>query len=302
MHKQLRALESCRLLVLTGKGGSGKSILAAALALLYAKQGKKVWLVEIGRKRDKNFSRLPEILSVDALQHTPTKISCGGASFEASILDPTQSLAEYLDMKLPTGGLAGILLNNRVTASFLEIVPGLPEMVSLGKIWHALVEKKDGPDIVILDGPASGHCVSLLHSPENFEKLTSQGPLHRDAFKMKEFLESRKEVAVLLTSLPEEMSLEESVEHHQILHKLSLPLLFVNKIFPKLGKLKEKSKDKVLQAAYDYSSERASREETAIEEFANENKKWPILEIPFFFPDETAPPLVERVAAHLEQS
>jgi hypothetical protein len=118
---------------------------------------------------------------------------------------------------------------------------------------------------------------------------------------MREFLESKKDTAILLTSLPEEMSLEESAEHQALLSKkLSLPLLLLNKFFPAPTKSKEKSKDEILQNAYDYSLERAKREHAAVKNFAKEHADWPILEIPLFFPGESEDSLVTRLAEFLE--
>src|SRR5262249_8785505 len=149
----------------------------------------RVWLVELGRKRDREFTRLPELVGRAKLGHEPTLVGLPSCEekIEVSVLDPAQSLAEDVDLKLPTGGLAGVLLNNGVTASFLEVVPGLPDLVQLGKLWHALTQKSGGPDMVVLDAPATGHALALLQAPENFRRITRVGPIFRDATQMTEF-------------------------------------------------------------------------------------------------------------------
>src|SRR5690606_14218717 len=100
-------------IVVTGKGGSGKSHLALALAHRLSAQGKKVWLVEMGRRRDQAFTRLPELLGLKKATHAPQEIQLPGSKNRIllSVLDPAQSLAEYVDLKLPTAGFAGLLLN-----------------------------------------------------------------------------------------------------------------------------------------------------------------------------------------------
>jgi anion-transporting ArsA/GET3 family ATPase len=142
MASDFHLLANRRLLVVTGKGGAGKSLLSLAIAHRLSTLGKKVWLVELGRKRDKEFTRLPELVGRAKLGHAPTEVTLPGTKqkISVSVLDPTQSLSEYVDLKFPTAGLASVLLNNKVTASFLEVVPGLPDLVSLGKLWHSLVK------------------------------------------------------------------------------------------------------------------------------------------------------------------
>lgn len=266
-----------KLVVVTGKGGAGKSALSLALSCRFAKEGKKVWLVEIGRRRDKAFSRLSDLLGTH-VDHAPTNVTLGDASFQASLLDPTKSLAEYVDLKLPTGGLAGILLNNRVTTSFLEVVPGLPDLVAIGKLWHSVQNAKGTrPDIVILDAPATGHAYSLLRSPENFKRITRMGPIHKDAAQMVDFLQDKEKTAVVLTTLPEEMALQESADAKKVLKEFKT-FIYVNKCFPRLPKLEEQKTEGILWQAYAYSQSRNLREQKALASFELAHE-----EIPFFF-------------------
>ncbi len=289
MSKLLRDLANRRLVLVTGKGGAGKSSVSVALAHHFRSLGKRVWLVEIGQRDERSFSRLPELLGVDALQHNPTETH----GFQTSLLDPTRCLGEYVDMKLPTAGLASVLLNNRVTSSLLEVVPGLPELVTLGKIWYAITQKKDPPDITIIDAPASGHAVTLLHAPDNFARLTRAGPLWRDAVAMKEFLSDSNQTAVLFTALPEEMALSEAADHQKLLGKqFALPFVVVNKVFPEPPKGKSTGP---LEVARAYTENRHQREHGAISTFTEQQSDWLVVEIPFFFPDPSPLPL--RIAA-----
>jgi len=295
----LDELSRKKLLVVTGKGGTGKSALSVALAFYFAKKGKKVWLVEFGRKHDSNFSRLHELLDSAPLHHKITKImeEKNGALW-ASRIDPTESLAEYVGLKIPGGNLASLLLKNRVTASFLEIVPGLLELVCLGKLWFHLTNKKanPAPDLIILDGPASGHAVTLLHAPSNFSRLTKQGPIYSDAEKMQKFLHNPENTSILFTSLPEEMSLEETREHRELLKEFSQPLLFINKNFPRIKNIKiPANTPEILTDSYHYSQQRAERENSAIKNFQKETHNWPIVNIPFFFPDSDKIPLAKKI-------
>jgi anion-transporting ArsA/GET3 family ATPase len=295
MAAKVSELLEKKFILVTGKGGSGKSLLALSLAHRLSERGKRVWLVELGRKRDKAFTRLPELVGVKSGSHKPmaVRLPKGGARIWLSVLDPTRSLSEYVDMKLPTAGLAGILLNNRVTASFLEVVPGLPDLVSLGKLWHAVThpDPSIGPDVIVLDAPATGHALSFIRAPENFRRITKVGPIHRDAAEMAKFLKDPGDTGLALTTLPEEMSLQETQEARKGLKDFPSPFLFVNRCFPELPAIADAEKDSIPYKAYAYSRTRAEREREALAGMQGKFTK-----IPFFFPDPGAPPLYQRMA------
>jgi anion-transporting ArsA/GET3 family ATPase len=291
MAQDFSALAERRLLVVTGKGGAGKSLLSLAMAHRLSTEGRRVWLVEMGRKRDREFTRLPELLGKRALQHEPTEVELPGTRqrIAVSVLDPARSLSEYVDLKLPTGGLAGLLLNNRVTASFLEVVPGLPDLVQLGKIWHSLTQGRDF-DTVVLDAPATGHAVALLKTPENFRKITRVGPIHRDAALMAEFLADPEKTGLVLAALPEEMAVQETLELQKTLGKeFPKPAVFVNKCFPSLPAL-DGPEDSVPWRAYRYAAARAEREGVAAAALKGARK------LPFLFPEPGASPLYLRLS------
>lgn len=295
MASDFQILANRKLLVVTGKGGAGKSLLSLAIAHRLSTLGKKVWLVELGRKRDKEFTRLPELVGRAKLGHEPTEVTLPGTKqkISVSVLDPTQSLTEYVDMKLPTAGLASVLLNNKITASFLEVVPGLPDLVSLGKLWHSLTQQKNGPDVIVLDSPATGHAVSLLNAPMNFKRITRMGPVYRDSSLMTEFLADPAQTGIILSSLPEEMSVQETLELQKILSRdFPRPQVYVNKCFPELPKHKAES-DNVVWQAYTYAYKRAKREKEAADSLEGACR------IPFFFPEPDAPPLFLRISEAL---
>lgn len=295
MASDFPILAKRRLLVVTGKGGAGKSLLSLAIAHRLSALGKKVWLVELGRKRDKEFTRLPELVGLAKIGHEPQEVMLPGTQqkIHVSVLDPAQSLAEYIDLKLPTAGLASILLNNKVTASFLEVVPGLPDLVQLGKLWHSLAKDKDGPDIVVLDAPATGHAVSLLNAPSNFKRITRMGPIYKDASLMSEFLADPEKCGIVLASLPEEMSVQETLELQKILSRdFPRPQVFVNKCFPALPKLKTEGSGAAWKA-YEYSYKRAKREREAADSLEGAQK------LPFFFPEPGSGPLYLKISAEL---
>lgn len=299
MAEKLADFLEKKLIVVTGKGGAGKSLLALSLAHRLAVQGKRVWLVEVGRNRDHSFSRLPELVGKKNLGHKPENFTLPHSEVNIliSVLDPAKSLAEYVDLKLPTGGLAGLLLGNNVTASFLEVVPGLPDLVVLGKIWHSLAHpgKGENPDVIVLDAPATGHAISFLKAPFNFRRITRNGPVFRDASLMTEFLADSEKTGIALVTLPEEMSIQETVEMKAALAKDFVPpFVFVNKIFPELPDLESKKNSPVWQA-YSYSRKRAEREREACSALGRLPKHF----IPYFFPEPESGPLYLKISETL---
>jgi anion-transporting ArsA/GET3 family ATPase len=288
-------LQGKKFVFVTGKGGSGKSIVSLALAYRLAASGRRVKIVELGRRDEGKFSRLPALLECPELGHESRKLPLPGRAdliVEASLLDPLRCLSEYVDLKLPTGGLAGLLLNNRVTGSFLEIVPGLPDLVALGKLWFELTNPKaKGPDIVIFDGPATGHGMTMLKAPANFQKVTKIGPIFRDADAMTHFFQSTAHTALLLTTLPEEMSVQESKEFLAWAKgDFPTPLVVANKCFPFLPAWSTKIASP-LANAYDYARERNIREEEALKAIVNL-----VAQLPFVFPKPKSPPLALQLA------
>lgn len=300
-EKILDELGHKKLLVITGKGGTGKSAIAAGLALKFSQEGKKVWLVELGRKKDFHFSRLHELLGCKILEHKATEIHSNSGTLWASRLDPTECLAEYVGLKIPGGSFAGMLLNNRVTAAFLEVVPGLTDLVALGKLWFHLESEKANPkpDMIIVDGPASGHGVSLLRTPSNFAHLTKQGPIYKDSAAMQTFFTDKEKSAVLFTSLPEEMSLQESWEHYEFLKNFYCPLLFINKLFPKPLDCDAQTASSLIKNSQEYVEQRFLREEKTLKDFQKMHQHWTVFPVPLFFPDPTAPSLAQRIVRTL---
>ena len=165
MHESLSQLTTKRLLVVTGKGGTGKSVFATALAAALAAVGdRRVLLAELGRAKDRHFMRLHELLATKELSHKPRVIvNPIEATTEVSAMriDPFASLSEYLELKLKSRRLPSLLLNNKITRSFLDVIPGLTELVCIGNLWHLTHQEDENGeavfDTVILDAPASGN-------------------------------------------------------------------------------------------------------------------------------------------------
>ncbi len=196
-----------RLVVVTGKGGVGKSTVAAALALLAARRGKRVLVAEVDA-RERIAPMLGGRPSGPVVRQAVPGISTVN-------VDPRHALEEYALLVVKVRAIYQAVFENRVVRFFLRAVPSLAETLMLGKILHeARAEDRGRPrwDLVVVDAPATGHAVQLLGVPAALLDTVPAGPMRRDAEWMQALLTSPERTAVALVSLPEEMPVTETAE------------------------------------------------------------------------------------------
>lgn len=284
---EFSSLVDSQLVIVTGKGGTGKSTVAAALALYAAENGRSTLVIELGSSDRDESLRLHECFGTKPFLHEPRKLR-GHANLYGARYSPYACLVEYIGLKLRSPRLAKILLENKVTRAFLEAVPGLPSLVMLGKIWFELKAKAERRfDIIILDAPASGHAIGLLRAPNMFAKLTGMGPIFEDGRAMADFLSSEKSTKIAYVSLPEEVPLAEAQDFFVLAgQEFSAPKLILNRLYPLAGFACETQGEQSLEAARIFCRERA-REESRIAKLFR--KTFPnSLELPY------VPPSAER--------
>jgi anion-transporting ArsA/GET3 family ATPase len=226
------ALLDRRLLLFTGKGGVGKSTVAAAVALLAADSGKRVLLVEVDAKGD-----APAQFEQDAVGFTPREVHPGVL---AMAMDTEASLQEYLrlNLRVPVLGRVGPL------AKALDFVasaaPGVKEILTIGKICWEVREAIEGRadfDLVVVDAAATGHVVAQLGAPDAIRELVDVGPVRAQTQWLGELLADPAVTAVNVVTTPEEMPVAETIELvGRIRAELSVPLgaVIVNRVLPEL--------------------------------------------------------------------
>ena len=203
-----------RLVVVTGKGGTGKSTVAAALALLAARQGKRVLVAEVNATE-----RVAPLLGAPPAGPVVREARPGLFTVDVT---PAAALREYGLQVVRFQAIYDAVFENRVVRHFLRVVPGLGELVMLGKILHeARAEVRGRPrwDQVIIDAPATGHAVQLLRVPGAMLGMVPPGPLRADAQWMQELLIDPARTAAVLVTLPEEMPVTEAIELDQQLRE-----------------------------------------------------------------------------------
>jgi anion-transporting ArsA/GET3 family ATPase len=202
------ALLSKRLLIVTGKGGVGKSTVAAALALRSAEAGTRTLVCEVNAKE-----RISQLLG---------KAEVGGAitALEPNLwainVNPPEALREYALMTLRFESIYNAVFENRLVRYFLRFIPSLQELVMLGKIlFHAREQRPDGSlkyERVIIDAPATGHALTFLSVPQVLLDTVPPGPMAREAKVMRDLLVDAQNTAAVLVALPEELPVNETIE------------------------------------------------------------------------------------------
>jgi anion-transporting ArsA/GET3 family ATPase len=203
-----------RLVVVTGKGGVGKTTVAAALGLAAARRGKRTVLCELGDQ-----TRLSALFSVTST-HAETELAPG--LFAVSI-DPEQAKREWLQYQLKSRTLAAVLGGSRLFQYLTAAAPGLSELVTIGKVWDlAQLERRTGGsvfDLAVVDAPSTGHGLAMLTAPRTFASVAPLGPVGRQAEKIDRFLRDEASTGVLVTALPEEMPVNETIDFERSLRE-----------------------------------------------------------------------------------
>ncbi len=208
-----------KLVVVTGKGGVGKTTIAAAIGLVAAERGLRTIVVELGDQR-----RLPALFA-DAVPQANGR-SEGQRSIDAEIvltenlwsvtIDPDRALLEWLQTL--GGRVPGrVLASSGTFQYFAAAAPGAKEMVSMVKIWELTRgerwrKRSQRYDLVVLDAPATGHALGLLHSPRTFGAIARVGPIFGQAEQVRELLEDGAQTSYLAVTQPTEMAVGETLD------------------------------------------------------------------------------------------
>jgi anion-transporting ArsA/GET3 family ATPase len=205
-----RNLLDHRLVIVTGKGGTGKTTVAAALALAAAQAGRRVLVAEVGR--DEHLPRLLEP-GTAPVGYAGRVLAPG---LTAMRIDPYEALAEYLALQLGMRPLINRVLRNRGFRQLMDASPGWRELITLGKVWHfeQMRDDSDAPlyDLLVVDAPATGHGVTFLDVPRVVVSAVRAGPLRRHAEWVETLVRDEERTLLLPVTLAEELPARETVE------------------------------------------------------------------------------------------
>ncbi len=216
----VESLLASRLVLVTGKGGTGKTTFSTALAVLAAHQGRRVLLAELDSQRP----ALTPVFGVEP-QFAPLEVR---PRLDIANLVWPDALHAFLTTLVPSRRIVKLILSNRMVARFLDFTPGSQEIVTLS----ALGEHTQSYDLVIADMPASGHAFSLLDITRSAMGLFRSGPVRGRAEELRALIREASTRMVLI-SLPEEMVVNETIETYERLtrfdHVAQPPVVFLNR-------------------------------------------------------------------------
>jgi anion-transporting ArsA/GET3 family ATPase len=230
--------DGVRLHIVTGKGGTGKTTVAAALALALAGQGKRVLLAEVeGRQGISQTFDVTPLASTEAhIAHAPQ----GGEVFGLSV-DAKAALLEYLQLFYKLGRAGGLLEKFGAIDFATTIAPGVRDVLLTGKVYEAVKRRRDhkakGPgaarvyDAVVLDAPPTGRVVRFLNVNHEVADLAKVGPIRSQADSITAMLKSPQTVVHVVTLL-EEMPVQETVDVIAELRAAGMPIggVIVNQV------------------------------------------------------------------------
>jgi anion-transporting ArsA/GET3 family ATPase len=233
-----QALLAHRLVIVTGKGGTGKTTVSAALALAAARAGLRVLVVEVGPDE-----QIPGLLEPGCppVGYEGRTLPAGPRALR---IDPFEALTEYLSLQFGARSLVELVVKNSGFRQLMNAAPGWRELITLGKIWHLAQLRaesgsppnpgqgsppgpgrgsphgRDDPDLssdrrfdlIVVDAPASGHGIAFLEVPRVVVSAVRTGPLHKHAEHVEEMLEDPEQTLVLPVTLAEELPAREVAE------------------------------------------------------------------------------------------
>jgi anion-transporting ArsA/GET3 family ATPase len=222
------------LIVISGKGGVGKTTVSAALGLALAQAGKRILLVEV-----RGENRIPPLFEKGPSGYTEKEIAPNLYSISITGED---TVREYLKIRLMVKFAYETLVKHPLFQYVIEAIPGLADLFSLGKIWdiHRFGhqrQKKWWYDYIILDSPPTGQGIPFLRVPEVTISTLRLGPVVMEAEKIQALLSNKSRTRLLIVTIPEEMAVAEAVEYwKRARHELDIRLgpIIINNVIPEV--------------------------------------------------------------------
>jgi anion-transporting ArsA/GET3 family ATPase len=304
----MSTLADKRFVLVTGKGGVGKTTVCAAEALALAAKGKRVLVAMCNAKE-----RLSVMLGAPPLG--PQVSQLADNVWGVNIV-PEQALEEYGALVLHSRAIFKTLFDNRYVRTFLRAVPGMQEWAMLGKAWwHTTETLHDGSpryDVVILDAPATGHGLDMLRVPRVILDVVPAGILRRDAERAWQLFQDPSACAIVVVTLPEEMPTTETIELARALTELGLPVsrVIVNGVLPPLFSREERAALEHMaplapgqpmtpaEAALAAGRDRATRERVQAESLSRLSRELAVSPsfLPLLFEDAATPEAIRQLA------
>lgn len=191
--------------MVTGKGGVGKSLVAAAVATSFARKGLKTLLVELGDQSSYQY------VFDRAIKYKGTNVE---KNLDVALWNGEACLKEYITYLIKVQALADLFMDNKIMRTFIRAAPALKELAVLGKITSGI--RNWGPELpfdrIVVDGYATGHFMALLKAPIGMAELISAGPMGEQSRNISAVLSNPVHTHYLIVTLLEELPISESLE------------------------------------------------------------------------------------------
>lgn len=300
--------DSRRLLIVSGKGGVGKSTVAAALGVAAARAGLRTIVAEVAGRRD-----VAALLGAEAGEGMREVEVYPGLHHLTIEREP--ALEEYLRDEVPGPLPAGMLARSRAFDLFVEAAPGMGELLTVGKLWELTqrprhVRGTREYDLVVVDGPASGQLIGLLQAPHTFGSMVRGGPVARQGAEIDAVLFDPARTEVLAVAAAEQMAVSETLALQAELgerFQVELGAVVVNRMVParftshEAAALRGAPDDPAVQSAL-WLYGRAQAQHTQLRRLRREIGAVATSTLPFLFVSDFARPEVEQMAKLLERS
>jgi hypothetical protein len=216
--------------VVTGKGGVGKTTVAATVGLVAARRGLRTIVAEVARRDDVSRALGGEGLQEEELAPGLHHVS----------IDPERAMELYLADQLPSRALVDVLTSSRTFTYLAAATPGMRELLTVGKVWELAQEDRRTPgarpyDLVVLDAPATGHGVAILSAPRTFAQAARVGRIARQGRTIEAMISDPGRTGVLVVARPEEMPVTETLHLQTTVHDelgLEVGLVVANGVLP----------------------------------------------------------------------
>jgi len=225
-----------KLIVVTGKGGVGKTAVSLALSYLNAGHGRNPLYVTL-----KNVEPGSYFFGYEGgIDGKERSLDDG---INAVYIDPNAALTEYIrENFVRLYPVYATILKSRTLQTFFEAAPGLKELITIGKVWHLGTKGGQGRsssrryDQVIFDAPSTGHAVPVLDLPSKVLQMVRGGAFRSHIEWVEGFLKNPEETGVVVVSAPEDLVVGETIELIEAVKSIGISVLFtaVNKVYESL--------------------------------------------------------------------
>lgn len=251
-----------RLVMVTGKGGIGKTLTSFALAQKASAMGKRVCLVESSA-----HDQLAPLFGSEPIGHNLRELRPGICVIN---LNPQDNFRDFVIKHLGFALLFQKVFTRPIVRSFIQMMPGIAELTLLGRLFYfAELDRDDRFDLVILDGFASGHFYSLMKTPDAVLHSGMAGPVIEETQRVRAFVADPQKTAVVLVAVAEDLVVSEALDFVDKLQSdtpAPLAAVMLNRCFPAMPEaLNPDIYPVTIRAGLDYWRQRVTSEQLAVD-------------------------------------